>query len=95
MRERYRLGNLDDDELLGGLSALVARQNTLTADVLAHLAEVDERRLHLELGFPSLFAYCVESLGFSESAAGRRIAVALSALLGALLPRARSRRPLG
>src|SRR5450432_359941 len=76
MRDRYRLGGLKNEELLGALSALVERQNTLTADLLAHLAEVDERRLHLELGFPSLFAYCVDSLGFSESAAGRRVAVA-------------------
>ena len=29
---------------------------------LAHLAELEERMLHLELGFPSLFAYCVEAL---------------------------------
>src|SRR5471030_1028867 len=32
--------------------------------------------LHLELGFPSLFAYCVEVLGMSEGAAGRRVAAA-------------------
>lgn len=67
---------LNNGELLAGLSALVSRSNELTADVLAHLAELDERRLHLELGFPSLFAYCTESLGLSESAAGRRIAAA-------------------
>src|SRR5476649_1295713 len=76
MRERYCLGRLGNDELLAGLSDLVRRGNELTADLLAHLAEVYERRLHLQLGFPSLFAYCIESLGFSESAAGRRIAAA-------------------
>jgi 5-methylcytosine-specific restriction endonuclease McrA len=46
------------------------------SDLLAHLAELDERRLYLELGFSSLFAYCTEALGFCKSAAGRRIAVA-------------------
>ncbi len=76
MRERYCLGRLENDELLAGLSSLVRRGNELTADLLAHLAEMYERRLHLALGFPSLFAYCIESLGFSESAAGRRIAAA-------------------
>src|SRR5450432_4199744 len=76
MRERYCLGRLGNDELLAGLSDLVRRGNELTADLLAHLAEMYERRLHLALGFPSLFAYCVESLAFSESAAGRRIAAA-------------------
>jgi len=32
--------------------------------------------LHLELGFSSLFAYCVEALGMSEGTAGRRVAAA-------------------
>ena len=32
--------------------------------------------LHLELGFSSLFAYCVEALGMSEGTAGRRVTAA-------------------
>ena len=63
-------------ELLAGLSQLVQRGNELTAEVLAYLAELEERRLHLQLGFPSLFAYCVEALGLSEGSAGRRVAAA-------------------
>src|ERR1700749_3281810 len=39
-------------------------------------AELDERGLCLELGYSSLFNYCVEALGFCASAAGRRIAAA-------------------
>ena len=38
--------------------------------LLAHLAELDERRLYLDLGFSSLFAYCMEALGLCKSAAG-------------------------
>jgi hypothetical protein len=76
MRERYRLGGVDDAQLLAALSRLVRREHDLMSDLLAHLAELDERRLHLELGFTSLFAYCTEALGFCKSAAGRRIAVA-------------------
>ena len=68
------MGGVENEELLASLSTLVRHENEITSDVLAHLAEVDERRLHLDLGFPSLFAYCVEALGFSESGAGRRIA---------------------
>ena len=52
------------------------RQNDLLSDVLAHLAELDERGLCLELGYSSLFMYCCEVLGFSKSSAGRRIAAA-------------------
>jgi hypothetical protein len=76
MTERYRLRSLGNRELLAALLGLVRRGNELTSDLLAHLAEVYERRLHLELGYPSLFAYCTQSLGLSESAAGRRIAAA-------------------
>src|SRR5450755_3984365 len=46
------------------------------SDLLAHLAELDERRSYLDLGFTSWFAYCTEALGFCKSSAGRRIAVA-------------------
>jgi 5-methylcytosine-specific restriction endonuclease McrA len=76
MQSRYRLGGLGNDELLAALSGLVQRENDLMSDLLAHLAELDERRLYLELGFSSLFAYCTGALGFCKSAAGRRIAVA-------------------
>jgi 5-methylcytosine-specific restriction endonuclease McrA len=76
MRDRYRLSGLGNDELLAALSVLVRRENDLMADLLAHLAELDERRLYLDLGFTSLFAYCTEALGLCKSSAGRRIAVA-------------------
>jgi hypothetical protein len=61
---------------LAALSGLVRREHDLMSDLLAHLAELDERRLYLDLGFTSLFAYCTESLGFCKSSAGRRIAAA-------------------
>jgi hypothetical protein len=73
MRERYRLVGLGNSELLAGLSDLVRRSNELTGDVLAHLAELEERKLHRELGFTSTFVYCVDALGMSEGAAGRRV----------------------
>jgi len=76
MSNRFRLVGVENTELLAGLSQLVRRGNELTGDLLAHLAELEERRLHLQLGFPSLFAYCVEALRLSEGAAGRRVAAA-------------------
>src|SRR5450432_3224082 len=76
MRERYRLGGVGNEELVAALFVLVRRENDLMSDLLAHLAELDERRLYLDLGFTSLFAYCTEALGFCKSSSGRRIAVA-------------------
>src|SRR5450432_3041815 len=76
MRDRYRLGGVGNDALVAALSRLVQRENDMMSDLLAHLAELDERRLYLDLGFTSLFAYCTEALGLCKSSAGRRIAVA-------------------
>src|SRR3954470_6812485 len=76
MGSRYRLVAVGNSELLAGLSALVRQSNVLTAQVLAHLVQLEERMLHLELGFSSLFSYCVEALGMSEGSAGRRVTAA-------------------
>src|SRR6187402_298533 len=72
----YQLKSLADDELLAGLSSIVGRRNQITAEFLAYLAELDERQIFLDLGFASLFEYCVEALGLCESTTGRHIAAA-------------------
>src|SRR3954471_2078934 len=76
MSDRYRLGGLEDDQLLAALSGLVRREHDSLSDLLAHLAELDERALCIARGYSSLFAYCTEALGFCKSSAGRRIAAA-------------------
>src|SRR4051812_48912640 len=76
MNDRYRLRGLEDDQLLAALSGLVRRENDSLSDLLAHLAELDERALCIALGYSSLFAYCTEALGFCKSSAGRRVAAA-------------------
>src|SRR6478609_6490052 len=72
----YRLKSMADHALLAGLSRIVGRRNQVTAEFLAYLAELDQRQLFLDLGFSSLFEYCVEALGLCESTAGRHIAAA-------------------
>jgi hypothetical protein len=57
----------------------VARERCVTTELLAHLGEVEERRLHLPAGYPSLFAYCVGELHMSEDAALKRIRAARAA----------------
>jgi len=78
MRE-YALNHLSDGVLLRRLSELVARDRSTTADLLAHIAEVDARHLYAPAAYPSMFAYCVEELHMSEDAAYRRIHVARAA----------------
>src|SRR5882672_951601 len=71
-----RLSSVTDDALLESLHALVGSHRRVMADLIAHLSEVDARRLHANKGFSSLFGYCLERLGFSEDEACRRIEAA-------------------
>jgi hypothetical protein len=68
--------HLTDSQLIEGLKRCASRERGATAALVACLAEVDARHLHLAAGFPSLFAYCCEVLHLSESAAYNRIEVA-------------------
>ena len=77
---RYSLTHVDDQALLGNLKALVAHGCTNTADVVAHIAEVDARKLYLPAAYPSMRAYCIHELHLSEDAAFKRIRAARAAL---------------
>jgi len=72
----YCLSHLSDPALVRDLTALVARDRATTAALLAHLAEVDERKLYLPDAHPSMYSWCVGVLGFSEESAHKRIRVA-------------------
>ena len=69
------LGALSDRELLLGVERLCATERETTLKILLFLVEIDRRRLYLPLGYGSLFEFCRGRLGYSESAAVRRIAV--------------------
>jgi 5-methylcytosine-specific restriction endonuclease McrA len=81
MNERrfWKLQHLADAQLEDGLRELVARGRQTDARVLAHLAEVETRRLHLKSGAESLFAYCQKRLNLSENQAFYRIVAARAA----------------
>src|SRR5712691_4106548 len=82
---------LSDEALLDATRALLKRACDVEADLLLHLGEIDERKLYLPRAHPSMFAFCVEELGFSEDAAYNRIFVARAARrLPALLEALRS-----
>ncbi len=70
---------LSSSELLAALDRLAARGRELTADLVALLAECDERKLYAEEGYASLFEFCVQRLRLSESQAYHRIQAARAA----------------
>src|SRR2546427_4050416 len=74
--QRYSLSHVSDQALGRDLATLVARERAATADVVAHIAEFDARKLYLPAAYPSMFAYCVQELRLSEDAAYNRIRAA-------------------
>ncbi len=59
-------GRLSDDDLLRRTGELTGRSRHTEAALLAHLGEIDLRRLYLREACSSLFAYCTDRLHFSE-----------------------------
>lgn len=62
------------------LSELVGRSRRAEAEIVAHIAEVDARRLYAREAVPSMFAYCTEVLRLSEAQAYLRIRAARASL---------------
>ncbi|HEY8943038.1 MAG TPA: hypothetical protein VIM73_02200, partial [Polyangiaceae bacterium] len=67
----YAVEHLSDTELIAGTRGLVARSNQHLARLLAHLAEVEARRIHRARACASLTTYCVYELRLSEDTAFR------------------------
>ena len=74
--EQRPLATIPDDELLRRLADLLRASRRVESELVAHIAEVDERRLYAREAAPSMFAYCTEVLHLSEAEAYLRIAVA-------------------
>jgi hypothetical protein len=76
MKPTHSFASISDDELLRRLSDLLGRFRRNEADLVAHIGEVDRRRLFAREAAPSMFAYCVEVLHLSEAESYLRIAAA-------------------
>ena len=73
---RFSLTHLSNEVLRRELTTKAARENEATAELLAHIAEFDERKLYLPEAYESMLAYCTGELGLSEEAAKKRLWVA-------------------
>ncbi len=76
MQYNTLLKSISDEELLRRLSNLLTKSRRFDAELVAHIGEVDERKLYAARGWPSMFAYCTDVLHLSESVAFLRITVA-------------------
>jgi hypothetical protein len=70
---------MDDDTLLRALADLARDSRRVEADLVAHIGEVDARRLYAREAEPSMFAYRTGVLRFSEAEAYLRITAARAA----------------
>jgi hypothetical protein len=73
MTHERRLHSVPDDELLQRLTQLTGDSRGVEADLVAHVGEVDVRRLYLREASPSMFSYCTDVLHLSEAEAYLRI----------------------
>jgi hypothetical protein len=72
----WRLEGVSDERLQACLKELLTTGARTEARIVAHLAEVDARKLHLAMGSSSLFDYCLKRLGLSNNEAFHRITAA-------------------
>src|SRR5215831_10382243 len=70
---RYLLTHRSDEQLERDLTALAACDCATTADMVAHIAEFDARKLYAPRGYSSTFAYCLARLDMSDDEAFKRI----------------------
>ena len=73
MNTTHDLSPLSDDELIVRLSEVSKQSRCSEAVLVAHIAEVDARRLYAREASPTMFRYCTDVLHLSEAEAFRRI----------------------
>jgi hypothetical protein len=73
--------HLSDGALIAEVARCARDERHATAQLVAHLAELDTRRLYLGAGKSSLFTYCRDVLGLSEDAAYNRVEAARASRL--------------
>ena len=61
---------MSSKELLFRIKQLALKEKSIHSQILNHLAEIQSRRLHLKMGFSSLFEYVVQELGYNEGLTG-------------------------
>ncbi len=68
--------SMNGKELLALMKRITAAERTLSVYALSQLGEIQRRKLYEDAGYPTMFAYCVGELGYSEPNASRRLQAA-------------------
>ncbi len=70
------LRHLSDSEFHRHFEQIASIEHASTMKVLHLINDLERRKSYLDLGYSSVFDYCVRKIGYSRSAAGRRIQAA-------------------
>lgn len=65
--------HLSDDEVIAFIDVRRDNERRTVAEIVALLAVIEERRIHLARAFTSMFGFCLRGLGLTEKEAKRRI----------------------
>ncbi len=72
MKQQIDYSELSKEALASRLSTLLGTERRILVEFLQHLSEFDRREAYLEMGYGSLFDYCVKKLHLSKGSAYRR-----------------------
>lgn len=75
-KQLLNIKRLSDKQLLADTEKLAREERRITLEVLQHLREIEVRRLFVDLGFDSMYKYCIQRLKYSEGEAQRRLSSA-------------------
>lgn len=63
-----------NQELIAELKQICEQEKAIVNRSIDILREIEERRIYLKMGYPSLYEFCITELKYSEGSAYRRIA---------------------
>ncbi len=72
-KNHQKYQHLNKQELLQTTEKLVREERRISGEILECLHEIESRFLHAEMGYSSLYEFCVKHLRYSEGSAHRRI----------------------
>lgn len=64
---------MQNSELITKIETLVQQERKISTEILEYLIEVQRRRIHIDMGYSSLFTFLTKHLHYSDGSAYRRI----------------------
>src|SRR5687767_11026304 len=69
----FELRKLTRLELVDGLKTHVQTERKITAEVIEYIREINRQQIYLDYNVTSIFEFLIKEIGYSRSAAQRRI----------------------